>query len=370
MPDLEIITDPADFASLAPHWDALLERSSVASSPFMSWDWVRLWWEHSSVHCRLCVGVVRDGSRLLAVAPFVIGNGRGRARKYLRHLSFIGGLGDLVSESMDFIIPVGEESVYAPQLCQLFRRTEHLWDVLDLPFIAQSSVTLPYIQSATAYLGQLDDRFAPVPSHRKTLEVEPEQIEKVMGSKAASQHRAHWRKLQANHNARVIQAPQDVSAEVAFDRMLELHAMRYEHGTSSFLLPGVLAFHRELLSLWLSQGKAILVCMEVDGKIAAARYCLLRQGVCYEFQGGYDTQYSFYSLGRLATLMAMAEAVRRGATVYDHLPGDQEHKRRLQDHSVTFRHLELFHPRHPLPFLFTAVRGLKRIVRPTAAVAL
>ena len=367
MPELEIITHPADFAALSPHWDALLARSAVAGSPFLSWDWVSLWWQHSQHRCSLCIGVLREAGQLVAVAPFVLGRGQGGARRYLRHLSLIGGLGPIVSEGMDLILPRGQEQLYAPLLLQMLERVK--WDVLDLPFLRSDSASLIHIAAATAHLGQLQDRFTPVPSYRQSLNVEPEQIEKVLGTKSASQHRSRWRKLLTEHSARVRVAPADLPIDAAFTEMLRLHSLRFDEQSSTFTLPEVEAFHRELLQRWAAQGKAFLLCVEAAGRISAARYCLLHQGVCYDFQGGYDPEFNALSLGRATTLIAMAEALRRGATVYDHLPGDQEHKRRMQDHRLTYHHYEMFHPRQPLSLLFTAVRGLKRMLRPRAAAA-
>jgi CelD/BcsL family acetyltransferase involved in cellulose biosynthesis len=367
MPELEIITHPADFAALSPHWDALLASSAVAGSPFLSWDWVSLWWQHSQHRCSLRIGVLREGGELVAVAPFVLGHGQGRARRYLRHLSFIGGLGPIVSEGMDLIIPRGKEQLYAPLLLQMLEQTQ--WDVLDLPFLRSDSPSLLHIAAATSHLGVVEDRFPPVPSFRQNLDVAPEQIEKVLGSKSASQHRSRWKKLLTEHSARVLVAPADLPADTTFTEMLRLHSLRFDEQSSTFTLPEVEAFHRQLLQRWAPQGKAFILCVEAAGRISAARYCLLHQGVCYDFQGGYDPEFNDLSLGRATTLMAMAEALRRGATVYDHLPGDQEHKRRMHDHRHTYHHYEMFHPRQPLPLLFSAARGLKRMLRPQAAAA-
>jgi CelD/BcsL family acetyltransferase involved in cellulose biosynthesis len=362
----QLITTDAEFQLLAAEWDTLHERSSVAESPFMTWDWASLWWKHSQQRCELRVGIVRDAAGALqGIAPFVLGAGTGGMRRWLKHLSFLGGLEPIVSEGMDLIIPAGGEAEIAPLLLQVIRQTA--WDVLDLPFHYEGTATLAAFRAATAGLGQLVDRFAPVPSHRQKLYAPPANMEDVLSRGDASQHRNRWKKLQREHQGRVLVAPDELPMEQAFEAMLLLHAQRYAEGESTFLLPSVLAFHRELMQRWAAKGKAIVICMEADGKIIATRYCLLHHGVAFDFQGGFDQKYNYFSVGRIITVRAMAEAVHRGCTIYDHLPGDQQHKRRVTDHKLVFHHRELFHPERPLPTAFNVLRELKRKLNPSAA---
>jgi CelD/BcsL family acetyltransferase involved in cellulose biosynthesis len=367
MPSLEIIRTEEEFAKLADQWDVLLESSSIASSPFLTWDWVQLWWKHSQDLCQLRIGILRNSSgKLYGLAPLVLGKGQYGVRKLLRHLSFLGGLGPIVSENMDFIVPRGMEAALTPTLAQVLRLTAGEWDTLDLPYLRSDSPNLEYLTRAVAHLGELKDRFPPVPSLRLNLPAEPDNADKVMSNKSASMHRAAWKKLCTQHQARTLSSLRDLSLDEAFDAMLRMHSMRFGQESSSFMLDRVLAFHRELFKLWAPKKKAFITALEAEGRIIAARYCLIHDGVCYDFQGGFDPALHKYSLGRLVTIMAIADAIRHGARVFDHLPGVQEHKRRLNDHQHLFHHLELLHPSRPLPLLFTLVRGLKRKLSPIA----
>lgn len=51
---LEIVRDEAGFKALEPDWDRLLDASST-HTPFLAWDYVRLWWEICQKDYKLCI---------------------------------------------------------------------------------------------------------------------------------------------------------------------------------------------------------------------------------------------------------------------------------------------------------------------------
>ena len=70
----ELISDLADAEELAPEWDAL---AVAASNPVASPSWVLPWWRHvASADTQARVVVVRDGGRLIGVAPFYLASRR------------------------------------------------------------------------------------------------------------------------------------------------------------------------------------------------------------------------------------------------------------------------------------------------------
>lgn len=80
----EILRTASDFVYLHDEWDPLLERSG-SRSIFLSHTWLSTWWKHFGDGCRPLTVIVREGSRLVAVAPLMVSRWEG-----FRHLGMIG----------------------------------------------------------------------------------------------------------------------------------------------------------------------------------------------------------------------------------------------------------------------------------------
>src|SRR6218665_2437098 len=107
---LDIVRDEAGFLALEPYWDKLLEQCNTCT-PFLRWDWMRLWWAEFKTDFELVVVVVRDDVGVpLAIAPLTIGREHEGLRRHLRHLGFMSGFGFVQGERMDFLVPAGKEA--------------------------------------------------------------------------------------------------------------------------------------------------------------------------------------------------------------------------------------------------------------------
>ena len=105
------ITSPENFSAIGSEWDDLVE-SSAAETVFLSFDWLRAWWEHMGHGNMLRVLVARrdaDGL-LVGAAPLVLGRGRWLGVLPMRELSLIGagiaigvGIGVAIGVAMDNI---------------------------------------------------------------------------------------------------------------------------------------------------------------------------------------------------------------------------------------------------------------------------
>ena len=111
--NVEIIEDPERFAALMPLWNELL-RASAADCPFLTAEWLHAWWTHVGRSRRLQVFAVRDGDRLIAIAPLrVVRGGLG----LLSRLEFLG-TGCAGSDYLDLIVRDGHEREALCRRCQ------------------------------------------------------------------------------------------------------------------------------------------------------------------------------------------------------------------------------------------------------------
>ena len=129
----ELVENTEGFLALEEDWKRLADCCAT-KTPFMKWDWVALWWQTFEDRYQLAVGVVKDRNTGLVrgIAPLVLGRQSTGRRARLKQLGFLGGLADVASEGMDFLIQEGDEPVVAPQLARVFAMTRSRWEAVHL----------------------------------------------------------------------------------------------------------------------------------------------------------------------------------------------------------------------------------------------
>ncbi|MEQ1841287.1 MAG: GNAT family N-acetyltransferase, partial [Verrucomicrobiales bacterium] len=365
---LEIIHDRDRFLTLEPFWDALLERSAVRT-PFMRWDWIRLWLEECEEPVELAVAVARDSEGApLAIAPLVLGRTGEGWRGRLRQLTFAGCIGRVDSEGVDFIIPSGQEGVLAPVLCKVFRLLGNRWDVVHLPMMHEESVSLPHVIAAldSCALGVV--RMNRQASRFIRLPATWEELEQSHGGNWRSNHRRKWRKMQESFGGRPLKGGKDLDGGVAFDALLHLHGKRWTIDESAFLWPGVERFHKRLVEKWLPRGRVVIPLLELDGKPGAVSYIFNDFGKFWFYQSGWNEEYSTISVGKMATAWNVQCAIESGIREFDFLPGEYAYKQEWSNDVRFVEDVEAFQPWSLRAWVFRGLRACKRRMAARAAV--
>lgn len=357
---LDIVRDEADFLALKPVWDALLEQSATRT-PFMRWDWVWLWWEEFKTDFVLTIAVVRDERGApLAIAPLIIGRECEGMRRHLRHLGFLGGLGEVKGERMDFLVPAGREAELTPMLCRIFRALEGQWQAVRLNKLPEESPNHAFIIEA------LQDCSTGTGIVTRTecscIRLAPSWTEFEAGM-AGKRRRDLRRRMELLKKEKVAQEKLVATADLdaRLDEFAALHGRHYPEGVSSFLKPRAWSFHRKLAQKWLTEGRAILPYIEVDSAMAGAIYGFIEGEEFLFFQIGWDPDFARYSMGHLGIRWAAECCMDRGVTFFDMLPGTYRYK---TDWAQTSRHVldvEAYQPESLRATAFQAIRSLKRL---------
>jgi len=363
------VTTEAGFRALAPYWDALVERSMVRT-PFMTWDWVDIWWANHRQGNTLCIGVVDDPRTGVprAIAPLMIGRPQEGKRRALRHMTFIGGLGEDASQGMDFLVPAGEENTLTPLLCGAFRRFMLKWDVIDLPTVHEESPNLPWFQATLAKFARSGERSLPQSSFLMSLPGSWDDQLALWKSKERVAYRSKWRRLMDEHEGVALEGGRDLPMAHAFDELWRLHAARFEGQHSKFLNEATHAMHRELIKRWEPRGRIMLPLLSADGKVVAARYGFAFEGKYWSYQTGFDPACAKMSVGNLSLGWAAQCAIERGLQEIDHMPGDARYKEEWSTHTRRVVHLEAFNRLSLTASVFRMLRTLSRRRNPVVPV--
>ena len=363
---LEIIRDEPGFLALQPHWEALLERSATRT-PFLTWDWSKLWWEHFRDRFKLRIGVLRNTrGEVVAIAPFVLGRDENGPRKHLRHLTLLGGLGEVFSEGQDFLMAQGDEENLVPRFREYFRALKSEWDIVDMPMLHEESPTRPYIQQLLSRAGMAALRSTPHSDYMLRLPTSFDQLLASVSSNRRGDYRSKWKRLMNIHHGRAMVAGRELEFEPSMDALFAVHRLRFENVNSTFVSERGMAFHRALAKLWMPQGKCLVTLLEADGEIAAGRYGFVYNGKYWDYQSGFDDRFKAISVGHLAMLWTAEHAISLGVREYDHLAGDQPHKKVWSTHERQLIHLESFNRSSASSLLFHLIRRVKRLMTRSA----
>ena len=361
-PQVEIVRDEAGFAALQPHWDRLLEASSTRS-PFQRWDWARLWWESYGAECQLALVVARSAFGVVeAIAPLVIGHATTGARKFLRQLCWLGGLGPVTGEVMDFLVPAGRESELTPLLCQGIRALASEWQALRLDKLPTDS------PNAVLFLGSLGAYTAGtgvVNAHASRFTNLPGSWEELAGQRSGRWRRnlrKRWDTLQQLPGLSRGLAGETMDAGAALDALAGLHCGRWCEGSSTFVTESAWEFHRQLGQRWIQEGRALLPYLALDGRMIAGCYGFIEGDSFYMYQLGWNTDYAALSLGNLAVKNLVLHCIDRGLHRFDMLSGDYRYKLDWCPQGRELLDMEAYSPTSPAAACFRGLRSLKRLV--------
>ena len=357
-PTFAIVSDEAAFLALEPEWDDLVARSP-ADSFFLTWAYVSTWWSVYGERCDLRVLTARDGDgRLIGLAPLVVGRGEGH-RRHVRFLTFLGALGDSLSEYLDFVVLPGYTRPVLAEFWRIMSTELSGWDVLRLPLLPASSRT-PQILAEQP--GREAARLRRSAAHESPFIRLDTDWETYLGrrSKAfrkafnSAWNRAHRRPL------RVLHAGVDLPVDAAMDRLIALNHDRWGDQGLAFHTEEFRTFHRLLAPKLLEKGQLSLMVLELDGEDAAIRYDFVYGERLWVFQGGWAPE-----LGRLAPSKVLAGysvrwCIENGVKEYDFLAGDADYKRAWATDVRHLVDLELGNPKSIRAKAYTSLRAAKQ----------
>ncbi len=328
------------FEALHAEWDDLLNRSSRASV-YQSWEWNETWWRVFGRAKRLRLLQVRDGGRLVGLAPLYVSRHLGTP---LRRMAFLG------TGPADYLDVLADDACAGEVAAAVLR---HIGagrgdDLADLQQLAPTSLLLAAAREAGC---------VPEPRHMAIAAQEPcpfvtlpgdwDTYSKQLGKKMRGNLGYSERLLERSFGSVEYRLSEPARLAEDLSDLFALHQRRWR----ARLLPGALAggpirrFHRMVAERFDKRGWLRLHSLHVDGRAVASLYCFrFRERTAY-YLGGFDPEMARYSLGTLLTGRAIRQAIEEGAAEFDFLRGDEPYKERwATDRRVNHR-LLLSHPR-------------------------
>lgn len=342
------IDNTAGFDGLRNEWDGLLAQSS-ADCVFLTWEWLRPWWNHLAGRRQLRIAAVRRRDELVALAPLAIRPASARRLFPFRCVEFLG-TGTVGSDYLDLIVRRDAETEALDSLARALGRPgfdlrHRMVEFGQLKSTGSSTADLAgHLQQQGWKWAQSKVNICPF------IDLRGHSWTSYLGT-LGSEHRYNVQRkiknLSKKFEVTFEQVEREDQRSAALQLLISLHNKRWASrggGSDAFHTPGHLAFHEEFTALALSRGWLRLYVLRLDGQPASALYGL-RYGSTFSFyQSGFDPQYSRHSVGMVTMGLAIKSAIEEGAGEYDLLHGDEAYKSHWARESRDLVRLNLYPP--------------------------
>jgi CelD/BcsL family acetyltransferase involved in cellulose biosynthesis len=322
MASVEVIEDLSVAEALAPAWD---ELAVACRLPLCAPGWMLSWWRHMAPpkNGGLRILAVRDGSELLAIAPWFIGIGE-TGRVDVRFL------GAERSDRVDVLCRAGRETQVAGALRKAIGALVPRPDLVAFEAVPISSGWTRLLASGWSghvHFARYRNSAYPAPVVMLPSST-PEAWLAGRSSNFRSQMGRLRRRLERQGGAvRHIRDPSEVQG--ALDALLALHASRWEgRGDSGLAHPGVpdllrdaaAALGTERLRLWIA---------EIGGEPISVQLFIAAGGEVKYWNGGWSEEHADLKPSMLTILAALQDAIARGEQRLDLGVGTHPYKLRF-----------------------------------------
>jgi len=354
---VECIDTAWGLTTLRPQWNGLL-RASAADGPFLTWEWLHAWWTHLAGSGSLKIVAVRDGSDLIAVAPFRV---TPHAVPWFSRLEFLG-TGHAGSDYLDLIVRSGREADAIRAIAR---------------FLEAQKMTVRLDRLPEASLGaQLADRLTPDGWVASTapdgvcplIPLAGHTWDSYLGT-LGSAHRANVRRrlraIDQQFRTRFELIATEPARKIALDALAGFHERRFQSrgGSTAFMTPAMRAFQDDATRRALDRGWLRMYVLRLNEDVAAVMYGFFYDRRFYFYNHGFDDRYSRHSIGLVLMALTIRAAIDEGAQAFDLLWGTEAYKSLWAREARMLRRIHLFPPHAAGRIHRRAVEARRRLGR-------
>lgn len=317
--EVALITDTGALDALLPEWTALFHASGCPN-PFAHPDWLATWARHFLAAQELYVLTVRDGERLVAVAPLYRRAYGLAGRTVMTRLGLLGtGRSSALTELPQILCGPGEERRSLRALMRFLGTREADWDWVELSLPPEQGwfepEWLPRSEEGRASVlgaGAMACVVLPLPPAGAEL------FPNLKRNVKESVRRGRNRLKRSGHEWRVRRVDEDSpELEDALAHLVRLHHARsqMEGGVQhpDYLAPpATRAFLGEVAGRMARAGSLAVWLLEVEGRPVAGLLVLHANGAIFTSSSGVDPEWWDFNPSTVILAEVLQEAIDRG----------------------------------------------------------
>ncbi len=315
---VETVSDPYALARLEREWNDVVDRAGI-THPFLSYEWMRTWWECFGGDSQLHILVVRSAGRAIAIAPLLFE----RARMYGMPVRRVRLLQNDHSARADFIVADQPADAYHAIWTSLFRDRHH-WDVLQLSQLPSETSTVTVLTQLAESYGCSTGIWRSGSSPYVTLRGTAGDYFAGLSPKFRQNLRNRMTRLTriGEPGFEIISEP---NVHHALDDAIRLEESGWKRdaGTAICMDSRIRQFYARLAERLAERGWLRLMFLTAGDRRIATSYSIEYGGRLFLCKTGYDSEYNTCSPFKLLMQFIVRHAYAEGLTEID-LLGDPE----------------------------------------------
>ncbi len=309
----ELTVHNEEFDRVSAEWEGLITQMPDPI-PFATPTWQRVWLKHFLGERSLRLLTIRDGERLIGIAPLISEGDRAE---------FVGNYS--ICDYMDVVVTPGFEPQFFASLL------EHLAErgakTLDLRGLRLETPTLAAITAAAPAAGFTAVREDEALSPKVCLPDTWDEYLSTLSKKDRHELRRKLRRLDtAGGDVALKVVTESVEAATELDTLFHLMRISSHHKEEFLDRPGMEAFFREMTATMAAEGMLRFYFLTFDGVAVASVLNFDLGGQLYMYNSGYDPAYSHYAVGLMSKTLLIKDAIENGRRCVDFLRGDEAYK--------------------------------------------
>lgn len=333
-----------EIRELRPAWEALLTESA-SQTVFLTWEWLKPWWDAYGTSRRLLFLTGWDSDRRLAGIAPLYRSRREAGATAVEVLQLLGD-GSTDSDNLDFIVQRGKESAFLRAVLDWLAQHSADWDILELNTVPEQSPVAMALQNELSerrwhcWRRETDHDVIPLPS---TWDAYLERVSKNMRSSISTK----LRRLEKRYAVRLRRCEALHELDPSLEKFYEMHTSRWRlrDEPGSFLLPERRKFYSQMGRDLLNRGWLDFWLLDCDDRTVAAEFGFHYGETCFFLQSGFDSDYSSESVGFVLKVLVLRELIGKGLRYYDFLGGGDPYKSRWGAVRSAYLHLCCARPR-------------------------
>jgi len=316
-----------DFSEInAQEWNGLL-KNSVSDTPFLRYEYQRIWWEHRGggewlrQQAELVLVTAREDEKLIGIAPLFIS-------EYDGQLALLLNGSIEISDYLDLIVQMNDHARFISGLLDFLDSSlPDSWRGLDWYNLPDLSPTLAALKTESAQRGwtHLEEMYRPTPRIALNGDFE-EYLSRVEKKQRHEIRRKMRRAEESGRGVRwFISDMADAQAEI--DSFLSL--MEHDQGKAGFLHESMRTQMSAVIRAAHENGWLWLAFLEADGQRIAANLNFDYNNKLWGYNAGVNRDFMDLSPGWVLLGHVLQWACENKRSEFDFMRGDEEYKYRF-----------------------------------------
>lgn len=312
--EIDEVSSASKWEEMHIEWEVLLHASDE-DDVFLSYDWLRSWWDVYGEGRKLLIITAREKGELVGVAPLMVST-LGKLVKF--HIAEFIGTGP--SDRLGALAKAGRQEVLGAIWKHL--EEESRWDALDLRDVRDGASTAKALRSSfpNAEMETGVDPYIPLVGSYEDY---------VKGLSSNFRHSIirSWKRLTEDHSARleVLSSPGDMTR--GFKTLLGLNALRWQDiGTSTLESAQMRQFLERAVRVLSPKGQIVFHTLLASDMAISVTLGFHYSGRYLYYLSGFNPEYQNYGPGRSLLVKIVEDSYARGLTEMDLLRGGEDYK--------------------------------------------